>query len=380
MTSETARRRFTEQVLPHLDDAYSLARWLAGGATDAEDIVQDACLRALQGAGQRVRWSSPRAWLLAIVRNAAFTWLAKNRPSAIVLAGGAEEVEAHPDALETPAAPSPEAALIAAADRASVTPRSTICQSHSGRHWSCVRSTVSPTATFRKRQASRSARSCRGWRARGRCSSQTWRRRHDELDHEDRLLLLHAALDGELDAAGAIEMERMLAADPELAAEYARLTALRKAVRAHAPRAEAPASLRARVLASIEDENFQLRRPRRQDGAIRHPGASFAAAIAATVVLTIGLNHLVATMSAPDAAMQSIVSAHMRSQISGQPVDVISSDRHTVKPWLASKLPVAAVVVDLASEGFPLLGGRIDIVAGAARRRSYISAASISFP
>jgi len=71
-------------------------------------------------------------------------------------------------------------------------------------------------------------------------------------------------------------------------------------------------------------------------------------------------------MGAPDAAMQAIVSAHMRSQISGQPVDVISSDRHTVKPWLASKLPVAAVVVDLASEGFPLLGARIDIVAGAA--------------
>ena len=119
MTSETARRRFTELVLPHLDDAYSLARWLAGGATDAEDIVQDACLRALKALdGAPVE--RPRAWLLAIVRNAAYSWFAKNRPSAIVLAGGAEGVEAYPGALDTPAAPSPEAALIEAADRASV--------------------------------------------------------------------------------------------------------------------------------------------------------------------------------------------------------------------------------------------------------------------
>jgi RNA polymerase sigma factor (sigma-70 family) len=120
VTSETARRRFTELVLPHLDDAYSLARWLAGGATDAEDIVQDACVRALK-ALDSAPVERPRAWLLSIVRNAAYTWFAKNRPSAIVLAGGAEEVEAHPDALETPAAPSPEASLIEAVDRASVT-------------------------------------------------------------------------------------------------------------------------------------------------------------------------------------------------------------------------------------------------------------------
>ena len=56
---------------------------------------------------------------------------------------------------------------------------------------------------------------------------------------EDRSLLLHAALDGELDAAGVIEMERLLAADPELAAEYARLKALREAIRAKAPRERA---------------------------------------------------------------------------------------------------------------------------------------------
>jgi RNA polymerase sigma factor (sigma-70 family) len=108
-----------EQLLPHLDDAYSLARWLAGGAADAEDIVQDACLKAFR-ALDHAQVEQPRAWLLAIVRNAAFTWLAKNRPGAIVLAGDAAEAEAHPKAIETQLSPSPEAALIEAADRDSV--------------------------------------------------------------------------------------------------------------------------------------------------------------------------------------------------------------------------------------------------------------------
>ena len=120
MTSETARRRFTEQVLPHLDDAYSLARWLTGNPTDAEDVVQDACMRALRALND-APVEHPRAWLLAIIRNTAFTWLAKNRPHAVVLAGGAEEAHAHPGALEEQAAPTPEEALIAKADRESVT-------------------------------------------------------------------------------------------------------------------------------------------------------------------------------------------------------------------------------------------------------------------
>jgi len=115
--SEEARRRFRETALPHLDDAYALARWLAGAA-DAEDIVQEACLKALQ-ALERTSVEQPRAWLLKIVRNTAYSWLARNRSSAVVLAGGAEDAETQASGL-APTAPSPEAALIEAADRASV--------------------------------------------------------------------------------------------------------------------------------------------------------------------------------------------------------------------------------------------------------------------
>jgi RNA polymerase sigma-70 factor, ECF subfamily len=77
------RQRFTEAVMPHVDDALSLARWLTGNLTDAEDVVQEACVRAF-GAIASLRNANSRAWLLAIVRNTAFTWIAKNRPKSLV--------------------------------------------------------------------------------------------------------------------------------------------------------------------------------------------------------------------------------------------------------------------------------------------------------
>jgi RNA polymerase sigma-70 factor (ECF subfamily) len=75
--------RFANIVEPHLADALMLARWLTGNATDAEDIVQEACLRAFRSIGS-FNGGSARAWVLAIVRNTAFTWLAKNRKFRLV--------------------------------------------------------------------------------------------------------------------------------------------------------------------------------------------------------------------------------------------------------------------------------------------------------
>jgi RNA polymerase sigma-70 factor (ECF subfamily) len=116
MTSELARRRFVEMVLPHLDDAYALARWLTGQPADAEDIVQDACMRALR-ALETTSVERPRPWVLAIVRNVAFTWLAKNRPK-MALANPGDDVEGTTELAGTAApALTPEEALIAAADR-----------------------------------------------------------------------------------------------------------------------------------------------------------------------------------------------------------------------------------------------------------------------
>src|SRR5438270_892296 len=82
--SEDDRARFRSVVLPHLADAYALARWLTGNRADAEDVVQDACLRAFRGIGG-FAGGNARAWVLSIVRNTALTWLGKNRPAALVM-------------------------------------------------------------------------------------------------------------------------------------------------------------------------------------------------------------------------------------------------------------------------------------------------------
>ncbi len=108
------RQRFSEIVLPHVDDALSLARWLTGSATDAEDVVQDACVRAF-GAIQTIRSTDARAWLLAIVRNTAFTWIAKNRPKAVVTTDDEGVFEQAGLEMIEPQA-SPEAILIEKAD------------------------------------------------------------------------------------------------------------------------------------------------------------------------------------------------------------------------------------------------------------------------
>jgi RNA polymerase sigma factor (sigma-70 family) len=83
---------FKSVVLPYLDDAYELARWLAGNRTDAEDIVQEACLRAFRGIGN-FSDGDARSWVLTIVRHTAYRWLQKNRPAALVHVADLEGIE-----------------------------------------------------------------------------------------------------------------------------------------------------------------------------------------------------------------------------------------------------------------------------------------------
>jgi RNA polymerase sigma-70 factor (ECF subfamily) len=114
------RTRFANVVLPYLGDAYALARWLSRNDSDAEDIVQEACLRAFRGIAGFGDVNA-RAWLLSIVRNTAFTWLKKHRDPRLVAVENIELVEATgPERDEGPFAgpSSPEASLIERADAA----------------------------------------------------------------------------------------------------------------------------------------------------------------------------------------------------------------------------------------------------------------------
>jgi len=100
MSAIDPQRQFEQVVVPHLDAAYNLARWLAGNEHDAEDIAQEACLRAFRFLGG-FRGGNARSWLLTVVRNTAYTWLKQNRPQAVVSIAEDElhEIE-DPDALK----------------------------------------------------------------------------------------------------------------------------------------------------------------------------------------------------------------------------------------------------------------------------------------
>lgn len=191
---------------------------------------------------------------------------------------------------------------------------------------------------------------------------------------DDDLWRLHAAIDGELDAAGMLDIERRLAADPALAAEYAKLRALQNVIRARVGYEAAPDSLRARILALANVNETSNRVTGRLVSTDKFRWA-VAAVLAAILVTAVGAYRF---LPADDDIADAVVAGHIRGQLSDQPVDVASSDRHAVKPWLAGKVPLATVVVDLAGEGFPLAGGRVDIVRGAAvptlvyRRREHL--------
>jgi RNA polymerase sigma factor (sigma-70 family) len=112
---EVARTRFARLVLPYLPEAYALARSITGNRADAEDVVQESCLRAFRAIGAAAI-SNSRAWLLTIVHNTAYTWLAKNRPAAMI---GVEDLEAVEQAQTKSGEPddeTPEAAIIAQTD------------------------------------------------------------------------------------------------------------------------------------------------------------------------------------------------------------------------------------------------------------------------
>jgi RNA polymerase sigma factor (sigma-70 family) len=107
--------RFNSVVMPHLDAAYNLAHWLTGNRTDAEDVVQDASLRAFR-AIHKFAGGNARAWVLCIVRNTACSWLRKNRPTAVVTVEDLEAVEAVYAEPADRDGETPEAALIAKTD------------------------------------------------------------------------------------------------------------------------------------------------------------------------------------------------------------------------------------------------------------------------
>jgi len=186
------------------------------------------------------------------------------------------------------------------------------------------------------------------------------------------LLQLNAFIDGELDLNSQLEFEARLRSDAALRTQADRLRQLRTALREGAEYHAAPAALRQRLAQSLTPP-LSAPVPRPRAGAAtavqrwlgwRPMVASLATFLAVASVLAVALNLAWMRSSQIDRVQDDVIASHVRSTLGQRLVDVASSDRHTVKPWLSSKLDFSPPVTELQLPGSVFLGGRVDYVDG----------------
>jgi len=182
-------------------------------------------------------------------------------------------------------------------------------------------------------------------------------------------VLLHALIVGELDAGHARQIEAHVAKCERCAAQLTSYRDMRQALRGANLRYAAPASLRRSIDRSFPSQALTNRRTFLKGLGV----GGLASAAAAAGVALITLNQ-----ESDETLVTEAVSAHLRSLQAEHLVDVLSTDRHTVKPWFNGRLDVAPPVMDLTAQGFTLIGGRLDYINGKAvaaivyRRRVHI--------
>ncbi|OKO80583.1 anti-sigma factor [Bradyrhizobium sp. AS23.2] len=167
-------------------------------------------------------------------------------------------------------------------------------------------------------------------------------------------IMLHALLDGELDAGHAREVEAHIASCPACTAEFAAQRDMQRVLADINLRYTAPASLRARIEASLPQPQRQPTR--------RSVLRGFAMGSAVSALAASGVVAVVLRQDDQQRILSEVVSAHLRSLQAGHLIDVVSTDQHTVKPWFNGKLDVAPPVIDLTAQGFTLVGGRLDYI------------------
>ena len=170
-------------------------------------------------------------------------------------------------------------------------------------------------------------------------------------------LLLHAQLDGELDAASNLQLEQHLQACASCAAAKRSLQSLRSLLPTRELRYRAPDSLKRDVRQFIQDMKNEKSSPTRE---LQWLWKWLAFGATAFAVLTLVFR--LPGISGRDPLLAEVISSHVRSLQVEHLTDVASSDQHTVKPWFDGKLDFAPGVKDFAAQGFPLVGGMLDYV------------------
>ncbi|MYN30248.1 anti-sigma factor family protein [Duganella levis] len=169
---------------------------------------------------------------------------------------------------------------------------------------------------------------------------------------------LSAYLDAELDGAELQQVQAHLDQCASCRAALAQLEVLQDQLQVDATHYAAPAYLRHRIHAALHDNRPPLpaARPRRWSWAWINLGLAAGATTAFAVTLSLYL----AQPSQDDLAERELVASHFRALMPEHLADVASTDQHTVKPWFAGKLDYSPPVHDLATQGYPLIGGRLD--------------------
>jgi anti-sigma factor RsiW len=184
-------------------------------------------------------------------------------------------------------------------------------------------------------------------------------------------ILLHALLDGELDAGHAREVEAHVTNCPHCAAQLRAYRELQQVMSAAQLRFTAPSGLRRRIEKAlpVAPQRTSSRRSVLKGFVM---GTALSTAMAASLVVA------VFRTDQDQRVLGDIVSAHVRSLQANHLTDVQTSDQHTVKPWFNGKVDIAPPVMDLTAKGFTLLGGRLDYIDGQAvasivyRRRQHV--------
>ena len=176
------------------------------------------------------------------------------------------------------------------------------------------------------------------------------------MDCKQAQKLTDAYVDGELDLVGNIEIERHFQECALCSQGCKNHEALRSGLKAGVPYFKAPDELKKRI-------QLSLRKAAKAEAAarvLRKPWIGIAAPLAAAAIVVLALVPLLKGPSAEEVLAREVLAGHVRSLMADHLSDVASSDRHTVKPWFNGRLDFSPPVEDLAQQGFPLVGGRLD--------------------